>query len=39
MVTRWAGALTGDRVVVVTIVFDNCRSVAVTVAVVDVEIG
>ena len=32
------GALTGDRCLVVTIVFDNCRSVAGEVAVVSVEV-
>ncbi len=29
MVTRWAGALTGDRCVLVAVVLDNCRSIAV----------
>jgi hypothetical protein len=29
MVTRWAGTVIGDRCVIVTVVFNNCRSVVV----------
>jgi hypothetical protein len=39
MVTRWVGALTGDRCVVVAIVPDNSRSVAVGVDVISVEVA
>ena len=29
MVTRWAHAAVGDRCVIITVIFNNCRSVAV----------
>jgi hypothetical protein len=38
MVTRWSGALTENRCNVVTVVLDNCRSVADGVAVLGVEV-
>jgi hypothetical protein len=38
MVTRWVGALTRDRCVVVAIVLNNCRSVAVGADAIGVEV-
>jgi hypothetical protein len=38
MVMRWAGALTGDRCVVLAVVLNDCRSVAVGVDDVGVEV-
>jgi hypothetical protein len=29
MVTRWVSAVTGDRRVIITVILNNCRSVAV----------
>ncbi len=39
MLTRWAGALTGDRcIIVVAVILDNCRSVVVGDDVIGVEV-